>query len=173
VLSCFGLLASAGIGGVLVRAVHADDDGKSVSATLPELRPNQDWQVTDVPEVQGLQARAWSDAAAGCHLALFSLPVPDTSASENILESLSATMAKSDYELTSSGGELDPPRFGLAGFGVTGIVSLLLSGEQARKASVLACYWNAREPSYCRSLCVRADDKFRALLSAPAAEKQP
>jgi len=172
-LSCAGLIASVVAGSAFVRAVHADDDSEPVSASLPNLRPNQDWQVIDLPQDKGVNALAWSDPAAGCHLALFAIPVLDSSASEKILESLSATMAKSDYVLTSSEGELTPPRLGLEGFGVTGIVSLLIAEQPTRNASLLACYWNEREPSYCRSICEAADDTLRAQTPSAAREKQP
>ncbi len=159
-------------GDFLIGAVHAEEDTPSKSTKLPDLRPNQDWQVIEVPENKDVGARAWSDAAAGCHLAVFSLPVPAAASSDKIIESLRATMAKSDYELTNSEGELSPPRLGLTGFGVTGIASLLIAGESNRSAQVLACYWNEREPSYCRSLCEEADDKLRRKPGASAAEKQ-
>lgn len=168
-LSYVGLMTSVVAGSAFVRAVHADDDTSDVSTTLPTLRPNQDWLVIDLPQDKGVNALAWSDPAAGCHLALFSIPVPKTSASEKILESLSATMAKSDYELTSSEGELSPPRLGLEGFGVTGIVSLLIAEQPTQSANLLACYWNEREPSYCRSICETADDTMRA----ETGEEQP
>jgi hypothetical protein len=166
-------VTSVAFGSAFVRAVHADDDTESASASLPNLRPNRDSQVIDLPQDKGVNALAWSDPAAGCHLALFAIPVRETSASEKILESLSATRAKSDYALTSSEGELTPPRLGLEGFGVTGIVSLLIAEQPTRSASLLACYWNEREPSYCRSICETADDTLRALTPSEAGEKQP
>lgn len=143
------------------------------ASSLPDLQPHSDWQAIAVAEAKGVDARAWSDAAGGCHLALFSLSIPNSSASDKIFESLSATMATSDYQLTKSDEPMSPPRLDLEGFGVRGIATLTVPEGQNRKANLLACYWNGREASYCRSLCEAADDKMRAMPSTSNSEKEP
>lgn len=176
-----GLLAAA-LGAIFfARAVHAQDEGGSEptpkpranSSELPDLQPNQDWQSVAVASEAGLQGRAWSDPAAGCHLAVFSLPIPDTSASDKIFESLALTLAKSDYKLSKTERDLQPPQLILEGFGVRGIASLLVPEGTGRNASLLACYWNGREPTYCRSICQRADEKMRAETSSATTGLKP
>jgi hypothetical protein len=172
-LGVAGLVAGGLGGAALTRAVHAQKESKPAAAALPDLQPNSDWQPINVATEKRVEARAWSDAAAGCHLALFALSIPNSSASDKIFESLNATMATSDYQLTKSEVEMNPPRLDLEGFGVTGIATLTVAEGQDREAHLLACYWNGREASYCRALCEAADDKMRAMLSKNESEKQP
>ena len=156
--------------------VHAQDEAKAAalpgSAALPDLQPNPDWQRVELSGADGLEGRAWSDPAGGCHLALFSLPVPDTASDDKIFESLSTTLAKSDYLLSKSETDTQPPQLLLTGFGVEGIATLDVPKGQDRRASLLACYWNRREPSYCRSLCESADKKMRIPSATNDAEAQ-
>lgn len=160
------IVAGAGLAAIVVGllhgapTVHAQEESPGVPA-LPDLQPNSDWQEMPVAGNDGLEGRAWSDPAGGCHLALLSIPIPDSAADDTILESLGATLAKSDYRLTPSEANAEPAHLLLEGFGVRGIATLEVPQGQGRRASLLACYWNGREPTYCRSLCQTADDKMR------------
>ena len=133
---------------------------------LPDLRPNDDWQELSPAPPKGMQARGWSDPAAGCHLLMLRLPIPDTASAEKIIASLSATLlAKSDLKLLpadiGSSGAPDAAtgkasRRRLEGAGVEGVASLVVASAQARQDTLLSCYWNQREPSHCSALCDKA-----------------
>ncbi len=154
-------------------SVHAQKEPSaetSAKTPLPNLQPNKDWLAHALASEKGVHSRAWSDPAAGCHLALFGLPLPPSAASDKILESLSSTLATSDYQLSASDLPLKPTRLDLEGFGVTGLATLFIPTGKIREARLLACYWSAREPSYCRSLCETADDAMRTHVSKDEVE---
>lgn len=155
-LPALGLLM-LGLFGTLVLA---QEESSAKPTELPDLKPSKDWRALEIAVPKGMQMRAWSDAAAGCHLALFSIPIPDRAAEDKIVESLSATLAKSDYHLAKLEGDQRPTRFELEGFGVTGLASLHLPEGQGRTATMLACYGNDREPQHCRAMCEAATQRL-------------
>jgi hypothetical protein len=170
------LVLALAAGGVRALAghAHAQEQESTVRTSLPDLRPSADWQVIEMPEDKnGARARAWSDPAGGCHLALFSLPIPESAAEDKILESMSAALASKDYQLVAIENDDKPKRLTLSGFGVTGLATLRVPDGQVRKATLLACFWNEREPLYCRSQCEAGDRKLRAAYSGDGSEAQP
>lgn len=126
---------------------------------LPDLKPNQDWREVKVQVPTSVTARGWSDPAAGCHLALFSLPIPDSAGKDKIASSLSSVLAKSDYQLTKVEEGQSLTRFTLDGFGVTGMATLDVPQGQGRTATLQACYWNNREPAHCQAMCESASQQ--------------
>ncbi len=167
-----GALAG-GIGSLAVpHSVYAQEQPTSARPSLPDLQPDKDWQVIDMNDDTDVRSRAWSDPASGCHLALFALPLPESAAADKILESMSAVLAESDYQLSKIESEDKPERLSFSGFGVTGIATLIVPAGKVREASMLTCFWNEREPSYCRALCDAADDKMRAQESQESQESQ-
>jgi hypothetical protein len=122
---------------------------------LPDLKPSKDWREVEVQVPTSVTARAWSDPAAGCHLVLFALPIQDSAGRDKIASSLTSVLAKSDYQLTKQDGKAQD-RFSLEGFGVQGLATLDIPQGQGRTATLLACYWNNREPAHCSAMCDEA-----------------
>lgn len=150
-----GITVAASLGlATVAAAVFAHDKDTSTGAaavSLPDLNPGEGWQEHTAPANPGVAGRAWSDLADGCHLALFRLPITEAVGPEPLLKSLTAVLAKADLILTEG-----PDHFmALSGDGVTGIVDIPMTGDPARSASLLACYWNEREPARCQSVCQR------------------
>jgi hypothetical protein len=143
----FAFAASA----ALVTVVFAQSPGKDAAPELPDLSPGEGWQEQQPSPVKGVQARAWSDLAAGCHLALFSLPVTDSVGTEPMRTSLVKAMAKARLTISDdASGDLR-----ITGEGITGLAALELIESPSRSARLLACYWNEREPARCQSICQR------------------
>mgnify|MGYP001819415378 CR=1 FL=1 len=71
------LVAIAALATGVYSRTAASSEGSNAQ-TLPNLNPGEGWQEQETAPVKGLQARAWSDPAAGCHLALFEVPVSDS-----------------------------------------------------------------------------------------------
>ncbi len=118
---------------------------------LPDLNPGEGWQERAPRAQEGVHARAWSDTAAGCHLGLFTLPIGDTVGEIPMRESIG--IALSQAKLTVS---TDTSPMTIRGQGVTGFAQLEIAEKPERSASLLACYWNHREPTRCRSICEQA-----------------
>ena len=166
---------SLGLLGALAvaQAVFAQKESSAAHATLPDLKPSKDWRALEITASQGMAARAWSDAAAGCHLALFAVPIPDTAGRGKIIESLSATLAKSDYQLTETEDAQERTRLVLEGFGVTGFATLHVPAGEMRQATLLACYWNDREPAHCKLMCDAAAQRISDMKSTSDEQRQP
>lgn len=116
---------------------------------LPDLLPGEGWHERSPNPPKPGHARAWSDAAAGCHLALFSLPASDNVGLEATRTSLDATLAQSGLTI----GEHDDGWIRIGGDGLTGLASLRIVDSPVRSARLSACYWNEREPSRCQTMC--------------------
>ncbi len=142
------LLASAALATAVFAQANSDSK-ETKSLVLPDLTPGEGWHEQEIRPAKGIQARAWSDPAAGCQLALFYLPVSDSVGPEPMRSSLQATMAKANLTVTDEPGDV----LRITGAGITGLASLRLIELPTRSASLLACYWNEREPARCQSIC--------------------
>jgi len=147
VVGGLALVASAAVATV----VFAQSGDSEATSALPDLNPGEGWIEKDMAPAKGMQSRAWSDPAAGCHLAAFSVAVSDSVGAIPMRESMRAAMKKAQFTLSDdTNGSLR-----ILGDGITGLAELKLVESPTRSGSLLACYWNEREPARCRSICQR------------------
>jgi hypothetical protein len=148
VVGGLALVASAAVATV----VFAQSGGsEQATSPLPDRNPGEGWIEKEIPAAKGMQARAWSDPAAGCHLATFSVAVSDSVGEIPIRASMQAAMKKAQFTVSddTNGG------LRILGEGIAGLAEVKLVESPTRSGSLLACYWNEREPARCRSICQR------------------
>ena len=130
------------------------------AAVLADLNPGEGWQELPLEPAKDLAGRAWSDPAAGCHLVSFQVPIPATAQIDPLIERFAKTLAKADLTMADVEGLGDSRQMSLAGESLTGIANLQLQRQAPTKgsssASLLACYWNDREPDHCQAICQRS-----------------
>ncbi len=142
-----------GVCGVLVTAAYAKSTStRKASSALPDLNPGEGWEEQTALPPKGGEARAWSDLAAGCHLALFTLPASERVGEAPLRASLEATLAAEKMAISDD----DSGFLRITGVALDGLASLSIGDTPVRSASLLACYWNEREPARCQALCLRA-----------------
>ncbi|MCP4449449.1 MAG: hypothetical protein GY811_29560 [Myxococcales bacterium] len=123
---------------------------------LSDLNPGEGWAEHGVIAPEGGQARAWSDPADGCHLALFALP-----AGENVgLAPMRASLKLALGAAKLATREDEDGILRITGAAVDGLVGLHLESKPNRSAQLLACYWNDREPARCEAICLRTLDAY-------------
>lgn len=129
---------------------------------LADLAPGEGWQELQVDSQEGLQARAWSDPAAGSHVLSLLLTIPATAKMDPLAASFAKTLTSSGLAMTDLQGEGDRRRLTLAGDNLTGIGDLQLHRQAPTAgpswATLLTCYWNDREPEMSRASCLRILD---------------
>ena len=146
-----GLVACAS--GALATGVYAkSNEGSKASSDLPDLHPGDGWQERSPFPPEGGQARAWSDPAAGCHLSMFTLPTSESAGEGPLRASLEKVLAQSDFVFSQD----ESGFLRVTGVDLDGLASLSIIDEPTRSASLVACYWNEREPTRCQALCLRA-----------------
>ncbi len=133
---------------IMVLLLTTNADNAPSARVLPDLNPGEGWQERSPRSQEGVRARAWSDPAAGCNLVLFTLPIRDTVSEVPLRESIRTTLSQTELTLST---DSSPMTF--SGKDVTGLAQLGITEKPERSTSLLACYWNDREPTRCRSLC--------------------
>lgn len=147
----FGIMA--GICGALATGVYAQSRAQPNNASpLPDLNPGEGWREHTPEPPKGGKTRAWSDPAAGCHLAMFTLPASETVGQGPVRASFDATLAEAKMAV----GQHESGFLRITGVDIDGLASLSILDKPERSASLLACYWNDREPARCQAQCLRA-----------------
>jgi hypothetical protein len=126
---------------------------------LPDLRPNSDWNEIAVQIPQAMQARAWSDPSAGCHLAVFRLPISSSVNQDKVLLALSKTLSGGQIHIKPTEGSFlsitSPQVSGIASLNVSHTQEQVNESSQAKTgfAELQTCYWSDREPQHCERMC--------------------
>lgn len=136
---------------IMALLLTTNADNAPSATMLPDLNPEEGWQERAPRAQEGVRARAWSDAAAGCHLVLFTLPISDTVGEVPMRESVRIALSQAKLAVST-----DTSPMTIRGQGVTGFAQLKIAEKPERSTSLLACYWNHREPTRCRSICEQA-----------------
>lgn len=152
------LLATLGLSGAIAGVVLAQDV-PTPPRTLADLAPGEGWQELQVPSQEGLEARAWSDPAAGSHVLSLLLTIPATAKIDPLAASFAKTLKAKNLVMSDLQGQGDRRRLALAGDNLTGIGDLQLHRQAPTTgpswATLTTCYWNDREPEMSRASCMR------------------
>ena len=129
------------------RAVAQERRGEGQAWGLSS--PGEGWQEIELDLGENLQGRAFSDLAAGCHAAHFSVPASESAELSSLQSSFSQGLGTKGLSVQ---GVPTSSRMALEGEGVEGWAELWLEAE---RASILSCYWSEREPTYCSDQCAK------------------